>query len=152
MSPDYAIIENVGALRGKGLAALLKDLWAFGYDAEWHIIPSSAIGGFSSRERLWIVAYPTSFGVEEPIIKWGEPLTDETKVARFSDGWVSERATEWIRSSVIPEGNAIPRRLASDALKQYGNAVDPNIPEFIGRQLLAHQAARETSSNAIHYR
>lgn len=40
--PRYAIIENVSALRSKGLEKVLCDLAAIGYDAEWHCIPASA--------------------------------------------------------------------------------------------------------------
>jgi len=59
VKPKYAIIENVANLRSKGLATVLKDLWSIGYDAEWHIIPASAIGAPHKRERIWIIAYPS---------------------------------------------------------------------------------------------
>lgn len=54
--PGYAIVENVGALRGRGLAAILGDLAALGYDAQWHAIPAAAIGAPHFRDRVWIIA------------------------------------------------------------------------------------------------
>jgi DNA (cytosine-5)-methyltransferase 1 len=56
--PSYAIIENVSALRSRGLDQVLRSLAEIGYDAEWHCIPASAVGAPHRRDRVWIVAYP----------------------------------------------------------------------------------------------
>lgn len=56
--PRYAIIENVAALRSRGLEQVLWSLAEIGYDAEWHCIPASAVGASHQRDRIWIVAYP----------------------------------------------------------------------------------------------
>ena len=55
-SPAWAIIENVSALRSRGLEEVLGELAALGFDAEWHCIPASAIGAPHRRDRIWIVA------------------------------------------------------------------------------------------------
>jgi len=60
--PRYAIIENVAALRSRGLDAVLRSLAEIGYDAEWHCIPASAVGAPHRRDRIWIVAYPNNNG------------------------------------------------------------------------------------------
>jgi len=57
IKPKYAIIENVSALRSRGLDEVLRSLAAIGYDAEWHCIPASTIGAPHRRDRVWIVAY-----------------------------------------------------------------------------------------------
>lgn len=62
--PKYAVIENVSALRGRGLDVVLGGLAAVGYDAEWHCVPASAIGAPHRRDRLWILAYPNDGGRE----------------------------------------------------------------------------------------
>jgi len=62
--PRYVIVENVAALLGRGLDRVLRDLAALGYDAEWHCIPASALGAWHRRDRIWIVAYPSSAGRE----------------------------------------------------------------------------------------
>ncbi len=62
LRPLYVIVENVAALLGRGLATVLGDLAAIGYDAEWHCIPASAVGAPHRRDRLWIVAYPSNRG------------------------------------------------------------------------------------------
>lgn len=55
--PSWAIIENVSALRARGLDQVLGSLAALGYDAEWHCIPAAAVGAPHRRDRIWIVAY-----------------------------------------------------------------------------------------------
>lgn len=55
--PHYVIVENVGALLGRGLHVVLGDLAAVGYDAVWHCIPASAVGAPHRRDRVWIIAY-----------------------------------------------------------------------------------------------
>lgn len=62
IQPRYAIIENVSALRSRGLEVVLGGLAEIGYDAEWHCIPASAVGAPHRRDRVWIVAYPTLLG------------------------------------------------------------------------------------------
>lgn len=54
--PGVAIVENVGALRGRGLATVLGDLAEIGYDALWNVVPAVAIGAPHIRDRAWIVA------------------------------------------------------------------------------------------------
>jgi DNA (cytosine-5)-methyltransferase 1 len=56
--PAWVVIENVSALRSRGLDTVLGELAALGYDAEWHCIPASAVGAPHRRDRIWIVAYP----------------------------------------------------------------------------------------------
>ena len=56
--PAWAIIENVSALRSKGLTLVLQNLSEIRYNAEWHCIPCSALGGLHRRDRIWIIAYP----------------------------------------------------------------------------------------------
>jgi len=65
IQPQYAIMENVGALSFRGLDAVLGSLAEIGYDAEWCDIRASDIGAPHRRERLWIVAYPNGSRLEK---------------------------------------------------------------------------------------
>lgn len=56
LRPRYALVENVGALTSRGLAVVLGDLAAIGYDAEWHVVPVAAVDAPHLRERCWIIA------------------------------------------------------------------------------------------------
>lgn len=58
--PRYAFIENVSALRNRGLETVLCDLASIGYDAEWHCVPASSIGAPHRRDRIYILAMENS--------------------------------------------------------------------------------------------
>ena len=57
LTPRYVIIENVAALRSRGLDQVLGSLAALGYDAEWHCVPAYAVGAPHRRDRVWIISY-----------------------------------------------------------------------------------------------
>ena len=56
--PGYVIVENVPGLLAAGVEAVLQDLAACGYDAEWEELPAAAVGAPHRRERVFLVAYP----------------------------------------------------------------------------------------------
>jgi DNA (cytosine-5)-methyltransferase 1 len=60
LRPHYVVVENVAALLGRGMERVLGDLAEIGYDAEWQSIRASDVGAPHIRERIWIVAYPSS--------------------------------------------------------------------------------------------
>lgn len=72
LRPSYVLLENVGALLSPtdritwiepaAIAAVLGDLAQIGYDAEWDVVSAADMGLPHLRERVWIVAYPMSFG------------------------------------------------------------------------------------------
>jgi DNA (cytosine-5)-methyltransferase 1 len=63
LRPKFVVVENVAALLSRGLAEVLGDLAAIGFDAEWHCIPASAVGATHRRDRIWIIAYPGDGGL-----------------------------------------------------------------------------------------
>ena len=137
VKPAYAVIENVAALRSRGLEVVLNDLWKIGYDAEWHIIPASAVGLPHQRERLWIIAYPCGKGLEKPILEGHANAFSATpEKPRFGNDWLCKRVEAWIRGQLLRLGDGVSGRLASSAVRQYGNAVVPQIPEAIGRAIM----------------
>lgn len=64
LRPRYVVVENVSILTSRGLGVVLGDLAALGYDAEWDCVPASAAGAPHQRDRIWIIAYPSSSGRE----------------------------------------------------------------------------------------
>ena len=130
IQPRYAIIENVSAIRRRGLGGVLRSLAEIGYDAEWHCIPASAIGAPHQRDRIWIVAYPNSTQRE------GRRLSSGA-YAKYADacsaGWWK---TEPAMDRVV---NGVPGQ--AHRLKQLGNAVVPQIPELIGRAIMEYERA-----------
>jgi len=61
LGPRWVLAENVGGLlsseAGRFFGALLRDLAASGYDAEWDCLPASAVGAPHRRDRVWIVGH-----------------------------------------------------------------------------------------------
>jgi DNA (cytosine-5)-methyltransferase 1 len=132
--PTWAIVENVSALRSKGLALVLQDFCSVGYCAEWHCIPASAVGAPHQRDRVWIVAHAHKQRLEGRLRKILQECSSERaarargpRERRLSDIWDSEPRVGRV-------ANGIPRRV--DRLRQLGNAVVPQIPELIGRTIL----------------
>lgn len=62
LRPRYVVVENVAALLLNGMGIVLGQLSEIGYDAEWEVIPASAIGACHKRERVFLVAYPRGVG------------------------------------------------------------------------------------------
>lgn len=54
--PEYVMIENVSALRTRGLGTLLTDLYYAGYDVRWDCIPAAFVGAPHLRDRIFIGA------------------------------------------------------------------------------------------------
>jgi len=182
LRPRHVIVENVAALLGRGLGRVLGDLAAIGYDAWWDCIPASAIGAPHQRDRLWLVAYPSSArlhhgklqsgicgeaqfsnGGEAALVggeAWGrqEVLADAIGGGRPGQGQLVHaghpaahgegKATQLVNGgigsiwSAEPDvgrvANGVPDR--SHRLRALGNAVVPQIPELIGRAILAARA------------
>lgn len=164
--PRYVIVENVAALLGRGIERVLGDLAALGYDAEWHCIPASAVGAPHRRDRVWIVAYPRgaergplsgacerlagtdglpqrnqgSSGLEPGredvadanntgrIEQWRPLPISESYYAAQCNGW-------WLTEPDVGRvAHGIPARV--DRLRSLGNALVPQIAEWIGRRIL----------------
>ena len=62
--PQFAIFENVRNLlsieEGKVFQEVLFQIAQAGYDAEWSVVSAKDVGGCHLRQRIWIIAYPSS--------------------------------------------------------------------------------------------
>lgn len=138
--PRYVIIENVAALRSRGLDEVLRCLDALGYDAEWHCIPAAAVGAPHRRDRVWIVAHAMRSRSSPGIPAEGHGQEGQPKIAdHLSDRFARwEGSRHWATEPDVGRvAHGVPKRV--DRLKQLGNAVVPQIPELIGRAILAYE-------------
>lgn len=55
LRPSYVFLENVAALRTRGLGRVLGDLAALGYDTQWLCIRAADAGACHGRGRLFIL-------------------------------------------------------------------------------------------------
>ncbi len=136
LRPRYVIVENVAALLGRGLDVVLGDLAALGLDAEWHCIPASAVGAPHRRDRIWVIAHPAGFGRPQP---WN--LRQVVRDCAKDRDWQTTHAVDALRRGAVPalcrEHDGVSDWLDQLACRSLGNAVVPQIPELIGRAILA---------------
>jgi DNA (cytosine-5)-methyltransferase 1 len=124
LRPGGLLLENVTGLLGRGLGDVLRDLASIGYDAEWDSVPAAAFGAPHLRERVFVVSHPASAGSQgqEPAGRiWGRGVLAQR------DRWEPEPA-------VCRVANGVPNRV--DRLRGLGNAVVPQVAEFIGRLIM----------------
>lgn len=124
LRPIYIVVENVAALLNRGMDTVLKDLAEGGYDAEWSVFPCCSLGAPHTRSRVFIVANSK----EQWIIQRGrEQLDKDGEEERHLHNWKDQS-----EPSRVADG--IPHRM--DRLKCLGNAVVPQVAEWIGRRIL----------------
>ncbi len=140
--PRWIVAENVRGLlsseNGRYFGRVLRDLASAGYDAEWHIIRATDAGAPHKRERVFIIAYPHRFGLETDANKDGlcKPPVMQISPRRFSEmgferQWDSPRP---IGARTMGMGNGVPSDV--HRIKGLGNAVVPQVAEYVARQLL----------------
>lgn len=133
--PRFVIVENVAALLARGMGQVLGDLAALGLDAEWHCIPASVVGLPHERDRIWIIAHSAEIAGICRLLQSGLSAFPD----RVSDwrAWARERWGD--ASPLVRRANdGIPERVGR--VEALGNAVVPEIPELIGRAILASEA------------
>ncbi len=160
LRPRVVFVENVSALLSRGLGRVLGDLAACGYDAEWDCISAASVGANHQRDRLWIVAHANSVrelqpeGRESNQRRW---ISDSRQTMADASGRVRQReaqgqsrhatfGSEGIIQSdwwlVEPDVGRVAHGVSArvDRLKGLGNAVVPQITEWIGRRILEAHA------------
>jgi DNA (cytosine-5)-methyltransferase 1 len=131
--PPVALLENVAALLHRGMGTVFGSLAAIGYDTEWHCIPATAVGADHFRDRTWVVAYTDSGDCDGWYsalqVGWGGVAAEiESQNLRCRAEWPAE-------PGVCRIAYGIPDRV--EQCNGYGNAVVPQIPELIGRAIMA---------------
>lgn len=152
LRPRFVLVENVTGLLTRGMGDVLGDLAACGYDAEWDCLPACAIGASHERDRVWIVAYPNSDRLEGRLEDRSAPRptrrsSPQTGDVQDADRGAVEPRRIWGRApqagsawwwAAEPDvgrvAHGVPRRL--DRLEALGNAVVPQVAEWIGRRMM----------------
>ncbi len=133
-----ALLENVASLLNRGLSTVLGALASFGYDAEWHCIPASAVGSLQNRDRIWIAANPRENGeqgffegIDLGSVRQRRACRPEDLCEVYSNPL---GGNSWPQPIVCGGRGGFPdwsHRIAS-----LGNSIDPAIAEIIGESLL----------------
>lgn len=146
LRPKYVVVENVKQLLKKGMDRVLGDLSQIGYDAEWEVIPAWWFGLPQPRERVYVVAYPS--GQRNARLLEGIYLG-----AAGSRRSSSSADLQDIANAALIGNSCFPQPLLRgmddrpsdwmDRVKLCGNAVVPQIPEWIARQILKYEGMPE---------
>ncbi len=130
LRPRWVVCENVAGHVELGLDTVLSDLGNAGYAATPFVIPACAVGAPHRRDRLWIVAHAAGVGRSRRLGPQG----------RFPPQKLPAEAVRWDLPAPFTVGSddGIPSRM--DRTRALGNAVVPQIPEWIGRAIIAHDA------------
>lgn len=141
LQPRIILVENVPGLLvandGRAMGQVIGDLAALRYDAEWSVLPACALGASHTRERLFIVAHAT--GSHEPDQvphRLRQANRHESRGGRgrtWGDGWLPEPAMDRV-------AHGVPARMVGPELRTLGNAVVPQVAEWIGRRILENVA------------
>lgn len=138
--PRYAIFENVANFlignKGRWFAQFLYDLAAIGYDAEWHYIPATSVGANHRRGRVWIIAYPKGNSKQSSIFQ-GAQRKELFRGQFRGSAYTPVPGTHWEKG--VPEFAQLDDGISGwvGAASGYGNSVVPQIPEIIGRAIMA---------------
>lgn len=147
IKPQWVVAENVSGLltseNGRFFGRVLRDLAEMGYDAEWSSIEASNFGAPHKRERVFLLAYPAGkrrniLHDKKNVILQGNGISNfvqsgyrwERKNGGHSPEYVGWDVTPPVRGSY----DGIPAELdePKHRLKSLGNAVVPQVAEFIG--------------------
>jgi len=134
--PRLVLIENVGALRSRGLDVVLANLDENGYDAEWAILSSGALGLNHMRKRLFIVAGLRKWLFPAP---WADGCVEGTAFAASDIAGRIFHPQPKVKKTNIAEPVLLSKTPTSEQklrIEALGNCVTPVCAEFIGKRLM----------------
>lgn len=147
--PRFVFLENVPAIRSRGLHTVLQELTALGYDCRWTTLSAAAVGAPHKRDRWFLLAHSNSLRKlseqreHDRASNSCEDVADATgkRIQGLRSGWEQEPSShgkaklplreskrpihsDWaIEPSVGRVANGLPNR--SHRIKCLGNSVVP---------------------------
>lgn len=139
--PAWVINENViGSESNMVLDQKITDLENAGYECQPFDIPACGVGARHIRQRIYLVAYSERIGIQRRAARreegQGQPRDEQLARLLFPCSWPSLSFAAGHR-----DDDGLPNRIHRN--KAIGNAVVPQIPEIIGRAIMAVEAIHE---------
>lgn len=129
LRPHLFIVENVSEILIRGAGDVFGDLAASGFDCAWRCLPAAMFGAAHRRDRFFAIGINRdsirSYGCAiKAFSTWDVPDASGS----CEEGW---RESE---SRVDRVSDGVPNRV--DRLRGLGNAVVPQVAEWIGKQII----------------
>lgn len=132
--PDIVVAENVARIlktnKGSDFSTILTELSRMGYNAEWRVCYASERGAPHKRARLYLVAYPNSFRLQEGQTFIPYIQEEIRPIPWNASGTIIplNRGGAWVAEPpVLCVDDGIPGKLVRPSLQAYGNAIVPEI-------------------------
>ena len=118
IQPRFVFLENVPAIRTRGLREVVREFTNMGYDCRWTRVSAAEVGATHRRERWFLLAHSNS----ERLCRETD-ATEETKSKWRTETSFVERGGWGIKPNVGGKIDGTPFRM--DRIKALGNGVVP---------------------------
>jgi len=151
LRPAWVLAENVPGIVSLYLDTVLADLEGAGYSCWPFNIPACALGAYHKRARIFVVAYANARFMPQATapVRPGrdaaelmvQPLADTISNGEGLEGkgipWATTYGTSWLPEPALARVvYGPPTELDKARIRALGNAVVPQVAEWIGRQIL----------------
>jgi DNA (cytosine-5)-methyltransferase 1 len=151
--PRFALVENVSMLtsRAGGLGVVLQDLAECGLDAEWETLPAGLFGAPHIRARTFLVGYSNGDSKSDRTVNdeapWLPPMVANAEHAfraqrgALGRAWGMQESVPWDSDGKCTDSTLAVRvddgiSYRMERLAALGDAVVPQVAEFIGRRIM----------------
>lgn len=131
--------DDAGRATGEWFGTVLAELADLGFDADWEVVPASAVGSVQRRERVVIAAYPSGLGTPRPL--------EGIRACEIGQGWSGRQEDlQALCDHPFERGDSWPQPLLRgvdgwppdwmDRIEACGNSIHPRVAEIAGRMAL----------------
>jgi DNA (cytosine-5)-methyltransferase 1 len=144
IKPTYIVAENVANIltidKGKDFGFILAELATLGYNAEWRVSRASEVGAPHHRARLFLVAYPDGYRLQEGESFYSyvheaisQKRRNSTRTATpIGSSWVDEPEPSWVDDGLSSRLLGITlSKHRNNSVEAYGNAICPQVAHQI---------------------
>lgn len=125
--PTFVFLENVPAIRTRGLSRVVWGLSSLGYDCRWTVVSAASVGAPHKRDRWFLLAYADSKNIREQQ-GWGSGSDWEREVQSGLNGtkeFVANTAS--IGSTTGTRRSREPQRRAENPLAKDWWSLEPDV-------------------------
>lgn len=127
IKPKFIFLENVPAIRTRGLEHVVEWLAAAGYDCRWDIISAAEVGACHIRKRWFLLAYSNGLRLRKKSGTKNSYQSQPTRALVSDNSGIPRRAPRasegFSKPSVDRTGDGVPKRVVRH--RALGNAVVP---------------------------